>query len=119
MAIGLPPIKFKVISPSSRPEQDTLVTSPFEYISFGSVISNVVSLVQFFASVTEMVYVPPSIGSSRVAFPPGSTKLGSEEDHVQARGALPPETDRFILPSSSPLQRISVTEIGLTLIESS
>ena len=51
----VPPERFRVIAPSERPEQDTLVTDPFEIIVSGSTTAKEVSLLQAKLSVTETV----------------------------------------------------------------
>ena len=36
--LPVPPVRFRVMAPSERPEQETFVTVPFEITLFGSVI---------------------------------------------------------------------------------
>ncbi len=55
LSIPVPPERERVIDPSSKPEQETSLTTPLVMITSGSLTTNVVSLVQPRLSETETV----------------------------------------------------------------
>ena len=103
-----PPTAETFISPELLLLQIRFVGIPFAKISSGSTMVNEVSLIQPFASTTEIVYVPGPRFAREVEFPPGSLNPELVLDQLQLFGKNPPETVTEMLPSSSPKQVTSV-----------